>query len=247
MSKKILFTDLDDTLFQSLRKCPEEDGLVPVAYLKDGTAHSFQTQAQAKMLHSFMEDMIVVPVTARNMDAFKRVKIDFRHGAVINFGGTILDPDGEVNQFWRVYIAGRCDGFRIVLNTTVEWVKAMADQRGISLRGRVIEDHNCPLYVSIKSEEGNESAINVMEGLLRERLTTTDLSVHRNGNNLVAMPNWLDKRHAVKLLTDKFKDKYGEIITIGMGDSLSDLGFMKQCDYMIAPIGSQIMQTMEVA
>jgi hydroxymethylpyrimidine pyrophosphatase-like HAD family hydrolase len=246
MSKKILFTDLDDTLFQSKRKCPDHDELLPVAYLKDGTAHSFQTQAQANLLQAFMDDMIVVPVTARNMDAFNRVKIDFKHGAIVNFGGTILNPDGQLNETWLATISVRCKQFRPVLNATAEWAHSKVDLLGGGLRARVIEDHGCPFYVSIKSTEGQEPVLDDMEFMLREQLQTTDLSVHRNGNNLVAMPNWLDKRHAVEFMKTQFKTHYGPITTIGMGDSLSDLGFMKQCDYMIAPSGSQIMQCMEV-
>lgn len=246
MSKKILFTDLDDTLFQSKRKCPDHGELLPVAYLKDGTAHSFQTQAQANLLQAFMDDMIVVPVTARNMDAFNRVKINFMHGAIVNFGGTILNPDGQVNETWLTTVSARCEWFRSILNATAEWARKKASLLGGGLRARVIEDHGCPFYVSIKSAEEYEFVLDDMEVMLREQLQTTDLLVRRNGNNLVAIPNWLDKRHAVEFMKTQFKNNHGSITTIGMGDSLSDLSFMKQCDYMIAPCGSQIMQSMEV-
>lgn len=247
MSKKILFTDLDDTLFQSKGKCPNHDELLPVGYLKDGTAHSFQTQAQANLLQAFMDDMIVVPVTARNMDAFNRVKIDFKHGAIVNFGGTILNPDGQMNETWLDTTSVRCEQFREILNATAEWAHSKGGVLGGGLRARVVEDHGCPFYVSIKSTEGQEPVLDDMEFMLREQLQTTELSVHRNGNNLVAIPNWLDKRHAVQFMMTQFKTHYGPITTIGMGDSLSDLGFMKQCDYMIAPSGSQIMLCMEMA
>lgn len=246
MSKKILFTDLDDTLFQSMKKCPNSDELLPVAYLKDGTAHSFQTFEQANLLKSFMNDMIVIPVTARNIDAYKRVKIGFKHGAIVNFGGTILDPSGNVVQAWRELVETRCLEFAQTLYGVSKWTADQANLLAVNLHIRVIADNDCSFYVSIKSNEGNEKDVNIIEPVLRNHLKSTELSVYRNGNNLVAMPNWLDKRHAVEFMKSQLKNMYGSIVTIGMGDSLSDLGFMKACDYVLAPSTSQVMQTLKV-
>jgi len=57
----------------------------------------------------------------------------------------------------------------------------------------------------------------------------------------------LDKRHAVEHLTERLRREHGEIVTFGMGDSLSDLGFMSTCDYALVPKASQINRQWEAA
>lgn len=247
LPKTILFTDLDDTWFQSRRKCPGGAELTPVAFLKDGEAHGFQTAGQAEFLDALMASAIVVPVTARNIDAFRRVKIDFSHGAIVNFGGTILDPDGAVNADWNAGVSERCTLIEGLLHETAGWLEATAASTGAGVRVRVNVDHGCAFYVLIKSSDQTESGLDQIEPLLRERLAQTDLQVHRNGNNLVAMPEWLDKRHAVEFMAGQFRARHGNIVTVGMGDSLSDLDFMKACDYMMVPARSQIRRQMEAA
>ena len=74
---RILFTDLDDTLFQSFRKETPDERSIPLAYLADGSAISYANPQQQAALALFQREMTVIPVTARNHDAFKRVRIPF--------------------------------------------------------------------------------------------------------------------------------------------------------------------------
>jgi hydroxymethylpyrimidine pyrophosphatase-like HAD family hydrolase len=241
MPKKILFADLDDTLFQSRRKCPDEVDLQPTAYLKDGSAHSFQTQAQAGLLNLFLQEMLVIPVTARNVDAYKRVDIRFDHGAIVNFGGVILTAAGLPDENWIEKIRPLSSRFSQILEDVKLWSETKASQLAISLRIRLIEDHGLPFYVSIKALEGQESDLDPMMNYLRLRLVGLQIYLHRNGNNIAVIPEWLNKRAAVEYMKAQLREDYGQIVTIGMGDSLSDLSFMQSCDYSLIPNHSQIM------
>lgn len=247
MLKKFLFADLDDTLFQSSRKCPEGVPLTPMAYLKDGTAHSFATRAQESFL--MQQEMTVIPVTARNADAFSRVRWPFTNGAVINYGGVILRADGAVDEGWLAQIRAQAAQTLPMLEHVSGVLQSIADSLCVQLRIRIISDFETPLYLCAKSNEGDEQALDRTEPLLRDCCAEAALPlfIHRNGNNLSVLPRWLDKRHAVEYLTERLRREHGEIVTFGMGDSLSDLGFMTSCDYALVPKASQINRKWEAA
>lgn len=242
MPKKFLFADLDDTLFQSHKKCPPGTPLTPAAYLKDGSAHSFLTPAQESVLGLFRREMEVIPVTARNADAYARVRLGFTNGAVVNYGGVILDPDGTPEAEWldrsRTLAGQTLSELNAIMATLGEWALAV----GAKLRIRIIEDFGVPFYVCAKSEEGDETALDPIEAQARAQWGGPDatVAVHRNGNNFSVLPAWLDKRHAVEHLSERLRATHGEIVTFGMGDSLSDLAFMTSCDYALVPQRSQI-------
>ena len=242
MLKKFLFADLDDTLFQSGRKCPEDAPLTPMAYLKDGTAHSFATPAQKSFLMLMQQEMTVIPVTARNADAFSRVRWPFPHGAVINYGGIILQPDGSADEGWLAQSRAKALESLPMLEHVHEVLNALSDSVDVQLRIRIVSDLETPFYLCAKSNEGDEQALDRAEPLLRQFCQNAQLPlfIHRNGNNLSVLPLWLDKRHAVEHLAQRLRWEHGEIVTFGMGDSLSDLGFMASCDYALVPKASQI-------
>lgn len=246
MLKKFLFADLDDTLFQSRRKCPETADLTPAAYLKDGSAHSFATAGQRNLFDLFQREMAVIPVTARNADAYSRVRLDFRHGAIVNYGGIILDPDGHPEVAWLERSGDLAARSVPDLQAIAAIVAVAAEAAGMRVRVRIIEDFAVPFYVCAKSEEGGEQVLDHLEPLTRRFCDENSLpvSVHRNGNNLSVLPTWLDKRHAVEHLSERLRAEHGEIVTIGMGDSLSDIAFMHACDYTLMPNTSQITRSM---
>ena len=246
MPKKFLFADLDDTLFQSRRKCPDVEPLLPVAYLKDGTAHSFQTPSQKSVLQLFHQEMTLIPVTARNADAYQRVRLGFSNEAVINFGGIILDKTGNPDPEWLERSKTLSAQSLNVLEEIKEGILRFASAEKLGIRARIIEDFGVPFYISAKSDEGNEEAIDRVQTLALSMLDASDagVSAHRNGNNFAVLPNWLDKRHAVAYLVDKLRKEHGEIVTFGMGDSLSDIGFVADCDYALIPRSSQLNRHM---
>jgi len=242
LKKFLVFADLDDTLFQSGRKCPEGASLTPMAYLKDGTAHSFATMAQMSFLRLMQGQMSVIPVTARNADAYARVRWPFEDGAVINYGGVILEPGGSADECWLARSRTHAQESLPALEGIRSELSSIASALGAGLKIRIIEDFSVPFYLCAKSEEGQEAALDAVEVPLRERCDALaiDVSVHRNGNNLSVLPGWLDKRHAVEHLTARLRSEHGDIVTFGMGDSLSDLQFMSACDYALVPKRSQI-------
>ncbi|MEI6704588.1 MAG: HAD hydrolase family protein [Deltaproteobacteria bacterium] len=241
--KKVLFVDLDDTLFQSQPKCPASAELKPIAYLKDGNPISYATPAQISMLQMFQKEMLVIPVTARNLDAFSRVKIDFKNGAVLNYGGVILEPDGTVDKNWLDKSLENSSRGVAGLEFFQLYIEYESKQCKFDLKSRIISDLELPFYVVAKSPSYDTDSILKIAQLCEQKCNEVEFSeyrVHVNGNNLAILPSWLDKRHAVQYLLEKLSKTEEQFVTFGMGDSLIDLGFMSECQYMIVPTVSQI-------
>lgn len=241
--KKFLFVDLDDTLFQTPKKCRAEQALEPAAYLKDGTPCSFTTPRQRAFLAFAQQDMTLIPATARNADAFKRVDLPFSSYAVLDYGGVVLQPGGAPDAGWLALM--RAD-MHAALPGLREAMRAIDDfqlKAGLPARARLIEDFATPFYVVVKDHEARAERLEAIE---REVLLPwlegdgKDYFIHRNGNNLAVLPNALNKARAVSYLRAELESEHGPILSFGMGDSRSDARFMAACDYAIVPSGTQL-------
>lgn len=229
----IVFTDLDDTLFTSLRKIPPGSSHRPVAFLRDGAPISYASATQQAWLAHWQTHALVIPVTARNLDAYRRVALDFRHHAIINYGGLILNPDGSLDAPWLQHSTEQARASQARLAA----LAADAARFGEDLHIRLIEDQNICFYLLIKSRSG--APLDAVAAYLAAQLRPGE-QLHHNANNLALLPPWLDKAHAVAHVLALYRQQYGELLSIGMGDSRIDLAFMRQCDFLLAPQHSQI-------
>ena len=232
----LMFADLDDTLFTSTHKAPPTDAHVPLAYLRDGAPISYASPKQQAWLAHWLAHAIVIPVTARNGDAYRRVAIPFAHHAVINYGGIILNPDGTPEPQWLAQSTAQAAQSAARLRALAAGIPSGREDLNI----RIIEDYGIPFYLLIKSTQGR--ALDDIAEHLRGQMRHPGDQLHHNGNNLAILPDWLDKSHAVRWLCDYYRARYGDVLTLGMGDSLIDRAFMCECDYLLCPGGSQIVK-----
>jgi hypothetical protein len=241
--KKFLFVDLDDTLFSSLTKCATEHDLQAVAYLKDRSPCSFTTSKQRAFFNMVNESMTLIPATARNQNALNRVDLAFCDYKIINYGGVVLTSADEPDAAWLARMRGEMVSALPGLRKVMSIIDEFAQSAGFGGRACLIEDFDIPFYVVVKDP-----------GKVSERLAMIDSQavapwiagegrdfyVHRNGNNLAVLPKALNKVHAVEYVTRMLREKHGEVLTMGMGDSCSDARFMAACDYAIVPNGTQL-------
>ncbi len=240
---KVLFADLDDSLFQSREKCPDGVALQPAAFLKDGSAISYTTPSQRGFLDMALSSMTVVPTTARNLDAFRRVDIPFCSYAVLDYGGVILHPDGSVDTVWQQEMQAAMALSYAGLQRVMEVMNTYATSCGFGATARIIEDFGTPFYVVMKDPDKRSDRLAQIEQQAVAAWIATegsDFYIHRNGNNLAVLPKALNKAHAVQRVTQWLREQHGEIITFGLGDSRSDARFMAACDYAIVPTSSQL-------
>lgn len=231
----LILTDLDDTLFQTMPKCPPgATGLRQMSSLLDGTASGFATRMQQNFL-VWLEAGQVIPVTARGRDVLARVNIP-SSPAICSNGGCILDGQGALDLVWHSQLeeAGRH------AESVIETYHALTGNLSLErFRHWSVEENGLDLYIVIKSNERDDAALAQLEAELASILPT-GWRCHRNGNNLAYLPPWLSKRHAARYLIDKNRAERPDQPIIGIGDSVSDVGFMDLCDFAAAPTNSQL-------
>ncbi|WPL19668.1 mannosyl-3-phosphoglycerate phosphatase family protein [Thiorhodovibrio winogradskyi] len=243
LARRYIFVDLDDTLFQTRRKCAHEPNPRAAAYLADGSAHSFMTARQRAFWDFLAGQATLIPTTARNQASFARVDLPFTSWRILDYGGIILDHQGEPEPDW---IARTTAGARACINQLGELLdqaEALIARERLALRVRIIEDFGLPLYWVAKYRDDRAADL---DRLQRELVTPWVAAhagahrLHRNENNLAVIPAYLGKEFAVRHLIEQLRRECGDILTIGVGDSLIDAPFMAECDYAIIPEGTQL-------
>ncbi|SJM91098.1 conserved hypothetical protein [Crenothrix polyspora] len=242
-----IFLDLDDTLFQTLRKCTEEDHprLQLRATLPDGTPNSFATHKQQWLWQWLAKDFKMVAVTARDFHAFERVDLPFQEEVVLNHGAVILDRQRNVDAVWMVKMQRALPAYHEKLLAVWEAVKAhCAADPGFRLR--LVNDFDMTWYGVIKHRLGTEAVLLPILQLIEthEHLMDGSLYWHLNGNNLAILPKIINKQDAVDYLIKNYKQQYPDILTIAAGDSKSDAAFMGLCDYAFIPTNTQLFKAL---
>lgn len=265
-----LFTDLDDTLFQTRRKCPvqfQAAALQVAALNREGQSLSFMTPQQKALFTLFDQHARIIPVTARNQDAFRRVQLPFRYEAILNYGGTVLTAEGVVDKEWQEHIRTDREQAQPLLREALSAIQSFLFQEHLGLQVRPIvekkesehffylvvkhpglRDTQDEQKVQLSRSPGSAALLDYKKELktlyqyLSERYSgNTACRLHFNDNNLAFIPAYLNKAHAVHYYIEKYiLPRQRPFLTLGMGDSLVDLAFMKQCDYSLFPQTSQI-------
>jgi len=233
------FIDLDDTLFQTRRKCPPGAPVVVAAHGRDGAPLSFMTHKQRAVYEWMSKGATVIPTTARNFDAFRRVALPFTGAAILDFGGVILGDNGELDTEWDAIVRGKAADVKSSLHDYQATLTAIAADNGLQVRARVIGDFDMDLYVVAKQADIESGDLARLHELCRSGVDQERFGIHFNDNNLSITPRFLNKRFAVEYMLEKIRGKDGDAIVLGMGDSLSDLAFMGICDYSVLPTVSQ--------
>jgi hypothetical protein len=241
MIRAIALVDLDDTLFQTLRKCPPDvpvERLTPLGFAKDGSPLSYATPRQMQFLEWLAETTHLVPVTARSLDALRRAHIPFS-AAVCAHGGVVLDAAGEVDGGWADAITTRAAVHAGQLAELAEAITREARAQGAPINARVLTEGDLPLYTLAKHADADAE---VLFGVVDAAVPSLPAgwTDHRNGNNVALMPPYLGKRHAVAYILPALRERFPDAPVIGIGDSHTDAPFMGLCDFAMMPTRSQL-------
>ena len=153
--KILLFADLDDTLFSSARKAPPSEAHLPVAYLRDGSPISYASPVQQQWLAHWRQHALVVPVTARNHDSFRRVALPFDSHAVIDYGAVILHPDGTPDEAWLENSRRAASGCLPRWDELQQMLFRQPESADWNIR--LIADYGIACYLLVKSKSGEGS------------------------------------------------------------------------------------------
>lgn len=243
------FVDLDDTLFSSLKRHTRTEELEPAATLSNGEVISFSSPKQ-RFLRNWLETAgKIIPVTARNEDAYRRVLHPFSGPAILSHGATIVCENGSVDAEWRSRVhqsVAQSSGELFDLLKLIQGTKAFT--RG-DVRSWLVYDESLPVYAVLKDNSRNEHRL---QSYVRESLTEwidshPDFSFHINGNNVAIIAPGVCKEKAVEFMIERTRRVSANPIFIGVGDSLTDEPFMSLCDFTVVLRGSQLSSFMERA
>lgn len=109
------------------------------------------------------------------------------------------------------------------------------------LRFHIIYDAEIPVYLSIK---GNPKQILAMkEAISPLWVQKWGGIIHRNGRNMALLPPYADKGRAVRYVMELIRE-YRELspLFIGMGDSLTDISFLRVCHYALTPQNTKFIR-----
>ena len=241
MTRPIALVDLDDTLFQTLRKCPADvpvDRLTPIGFARDGAPLSYATPRQMQFIEWLAETAHLVPVTARSLDALRRAHIPYK-AAVCAHGGVVLNEAGEIDAGWARTIAERAAPHAGALARLSAAIAAEAERRGVAINARVLTEDRLPLYTLAKHADADADALFAVVDAAVPSLPA-GWTAHRNGNNVALMPPYLGKRHAVEHILPALRARFPDAPVIGIGDSVTDAPFMGLCDFAMMPTRSQL-------
>jgi HAD superfamily hydrolase (TIGR01484 family) len=232
--KTIVFTDLDDTLFQTQRKISNTVGLVPATLDRDGQPHSFQTPTQTRLL-KWLEAATLIPVTGRNPQAFARVQMRFDSWAILDHGATLLEPGGALSPMWRERILALLEPQQTALEEAVKIAAGLNRAYGLGCEIRTDLAHGAAFMVVIKHPQRDVNALRALAKLWRDHTKSLGLWFFANDNNLSLIAAGVNKEHAVAWLLEHLQPD----LSFGCGDSIADVPFMNKCDFVISPRQSQ--------
>lgn len=236
MPRIVIFLDLDDTILQTAPKCPPGEPVVPAAMDRSGQVLSFMTRAQQRLLAFWLEQGTVIPVTGRTDDALARVAIEFGSWRITHHGAVIRQPDGRLPTWWYVQVRPL-----LVAAQPLLWGIAARLSAGAAPGGYRVNSHSVDewlTYVSVKADDDG-AALSRVRAQLEETGLPPELALHHNGNNLALTVTGVQKHDAVRRVAAEL-ERGGPIVTIGAGDSLTDLPFLRACDFALVPRASQI-------
>lgn len=298
-AEPVIFTDLDDSLFQTRRKS-DHPHLTPVAYGLDGREISFQTPQQRALVELF-GPATMIPVTGRSAEALSRASgLTWTSYRVVSHGALILDESGRALpswldetraevEAWRGRLEALCaelsseqsselsselarDPLRVRLVAELvaepvadlneaqaeersdEQVDGQVDRQVNGQKPRDTERHTERYteryterhterytYLSVKGPRAR-----LAELALTYRAQWRDGVIHHNDRNLAFLPSYASKERAVAhlmaIIEARLNSAGREALFIGVGDSVSDLPFMKRCHFALTPRDGQIQE-----
>jgi hydroxymethylpyrimidine pyrophosphatase-like HAD family hydrolase len=242
MAKPLFLIDLDDTILQTARKMSPDEARHVAALDKHGQPLSFTNNTQRAFIDWLLATADVVPVTARSVDAFKRVQLPFSHGAICAHGAVMLNANGDIDEIWHNHTKQQLEKYRVNLHEVQQQIVQIGDSLDFSLRTWIVEEQGIATYALAKHNHQGDDVLISVENQLQQVMDLSDFYIHRNANNLAILPNALHKKFAVQEWLRRDREQHGERPVLGFGDSLSDMGFLQECHWWATPRQGQLAE-----
>jgi len=245
----IVFADIDGTLIGSRRDRDVSDVTVAGGESDDvaatnvhGTPIAWRTTRQRALWSWLARLGDIVAVTGRSVGAYGRVRLPFAPHAIVHHGAVVLGSEASA---FRELTRPLLEESAPVLREAGAALASLADiHAALLVTTQTIDGLVVEVCVKHRDHVGDRGTMagaelptwaNDIESAWRGLSFTR---VHRNGNNLALLPARVTKDRAMRWLRERV---YADVdLTIGVGDSTSDYGFMSACDVSLIPSGSQL-------
>ena len=218
-NKILFFADLDDSMFQTKRK--DVAGKFKATFPKNILKTSFYTKSQLALLNFALtnDQMVFIPLTARTEDQYKRTSI-YRQGQAnihaIYYGSSLFINNIEQKSYYKNIAKQAESDFndldKIITLTNKKFPKAVF----VNVDGKYFTtDHKDPAFVKY---------INTM---VSTKYPNIDIYIEEK--YITLLPRICNKMSVVSYLKKKLKPT----LTIGIGNSESDIDFLNLCDFKI--------------
>ncbi len=228
----LIACDLDQTLIYSRRafRLPPQVAEPPLRVVEvyDGADASFVTAAAAEGLRRLAVEAVVVPVTTRTIEQYRRIElgITVRHAVVAN-GGTLL-VDGEPDPGWAASVAARLRSGGAPLDEVRALAEGIADPGWVRLL-RVADG----LFVYLVAHERT-----LIPDLTDFEATLAALgwTLSVQGRKVYLVPAALTKQAAVQ----EVARRTGTSAVAAAGDSLLDREMLLAADVAVRPAHGEL-------
>lgn len=261
----VVFADLDDTLFQTLRKLPDyqanSTALVAATRNTKGEPHSYSTPAQWQMLKLLLDSgACLIPVTGRNVTAYQRLDFwqsspppnawphsfarwPFDSWQVLDHGLTLLSANGEPELTWQAQVNQHLAPLQERLQQLGEQLRPQAEALGCRLSLHTNASGQPFMWVIKHPSAAPEPLRQLQQAWHHALADSDDLQVIANSNNLSLLPRHVGKAQAVNYLRQHYFAN--SLLTVGLGDSISDLPFLQEVDFAITPSKGQLLRALQ--
>jgi trehalose-6-phosphatase len=256
--RSVVFADIDGTLIDSLRALeltpqgaaldlsalPNESRIA--ARDRHGTPVSIQTRSHRALLDLLSGADFVVPVTGRSVGALERVELPFTSWRIAHHGAVVVRPDGRQCLDFHAQMLSeahaihpRLEAIRLELDARIQ-----TERLPWRMTAQRLEDLTIEVCIKAREPDAHDLCA-LADELEAQWQTVPGTRVHRNVNNLALLPAAITKERAVSWVETRLREEHGPLLTFGAGDSLSDYGFMRACDYFLVPRTSQLAEAMD--
>lgn len=212
-----LFCDLDNTIIFSHRK--ELNTSKRVAEMLNGVEQSYITQRTFDYLSS-CRAISFVPVTTRTKQQYERVRhtidsFNCKYALILN--GAILLTDGNVDSEW-------CNESKRIAKESAADMERAAKLLMQYLGVPLVYCDDYLIYTSVQEPQA-------IAEMLRGDMGTSQINIFYDNRKVYCAPISMSKGKNIS----RFKKRFEAGITIGAGDSETDISMLENVDLPILP------------